>query len=921
MSKPAESEHDLFVSDADADRPSPTVGILTALPHETAAVRTVLGEPPPLHVAGAGAGRTYWLARLPSTHGGEHQVIVAQADMGNHSAAIRASLLLAHFPSVESIVMCGIAGGIPNPTKAEEHVRLGDVVVSNQKGVVQYDFVKRTGKRKRVPVAEEVRAAPRPPSATLLEAVRVLEADRYLGRFPWEAPLRDGLVRRQWARPDDTTDRLTDAADPAQLLAHPADGDRRPGQPRVFLAAIASANMLLKDPARRDALRAQFGTRAVEMEGSGIADATWNHGIGYLVVRGICDYCDSNKNDDWQKYAAMAAAAYVRALLASMPGVPHAAKPPPPRPEYGDEYTRQLGEEAEELRKRRRGLLEREAAAAAIAAVDSQLRELKRKLRDGPRLLAGECLSDRFKLLEEIGQGGFATVWRAYDEEADRVVAVKVLHGQYADSSERRERFQRGARAMYELAHPHIVRVLELAREDRGYHYFVMEYLGGGTFLEAVTAGKLAQEQIGRVILQIGEALAYAHAHGQIHRDVTPDNILLDSTDGTAKLTDFDLVRLAESSGGTRTGAAVGKFSYGAPECMDGAADVDARCDVYSLGMTALCGFHGKRLPRIAVTRQESFLKQLALSDGIKAVLAQAIAHEREERFRSVEAFSTAFQAAFAKPAPAPAAAGGKPDVSEWENGLGMRFVLVPAGTFWMGGGGGEPGTRQETIESAFYLGKYSVTQGQWQAVMGSNPTYFSRRRGGASAVEGISDADLEQFPVECVSWEDARAFVRKLNEREKDSGFLYSLPTEAEWEYACRGGASSKKACSFHFYLDQPTNALSSTQANFDGNYPDGGADQGPYLGRTSKVGSYAANCLGLYDMHGNVWEWCADRREPGASARVLRGGSWIGVGRGCRSAGRGRSEPGYRARDCGFRLAAVPGVGAEPGEAGSGA
>ena len=107
------------------------------------------------------------------------------------------------------------------------------------------------------------------------------------------------------------------------------------------------------------------------------------------------------------------------------------------------------------------------------------------------------------------------------------------------------------------------------------------------------------------------------------------------------------------------------------------------------------------------------------------------------------------------------------------------------------------------------------------------------------------------------MSWDDVQEFLQKLNAREKDSGWMYRLPTEAEWEYACRGGASSKEECSYHFYLDKPTNDLSSTQANFNGNYPDGGAAKGPYLERTTKVGSYQPNRLGLYDMHGNVWEW----------------------------------------------------------------
>src|SRR5208282_5012685 len=109
--------------------------------------------------------------------------------------------------------------------------------------------------------------------------------------------------------------------------------------------------------------------------------------------------------------------------------------------------------------------------------------------------------------------------------------------------------------------------------------------------------------------------------------------------------------------------------------------------------------------------------------------------------------------------------------------------------------------------------------------------------------------------------------FIQELNKREKAaSGWLYRLPTEEEWEYACRGGASSKDDCAFDFYFDQPTNALSSTQANFNGNHPAGSAAKGPYLQRTTKVGSYQPNRLGIHDPHGNVWEW-TDSAE--ASAR----------------------------------------------------
>lgn len=297
----------------------PTIGIITALPHETAAVRAVLGEPARLDVSGAGAGRAYWTAEVPSLRGGIHRVVLAQADMGNNLAAVRASLLLSHFPKVD-VIMCGIAGGIPHPTKAAEHVRLGDIVVSNLKGVVQYDFVKRTMKRKRTYVPDEVRASPHRPSAVLLEMVNILQTETHLGKQPWETLIREGSERLGWTRPDDSADVLAASGDPLQFRAHPVDQDRRASQPRVFLGPIASANTLLKDPAKRDALRDSYGAKAVEMEGSGIQDATWTHGVGYLVVRGICDYCDANKNDLWQRYAAVAAAGYVRSLLEAMPG-------------------------------------------------------------------------------------------------------------------------------------------------------------------------------------------------------------------------------------------------------------------------------------------------------------------------------------------------------------------------------------------------------------------------------------------------------------------------------------------------------------------------------------------------------------------------------------------------------------------------
>jgi len=178
--------------------------------------------------------------------------------------------------------------------------------------------------------------------------------------------------------------------------------------------------------------------------------------------------------------------------------------------------------------------------------------------------------------------------------------------------------------------------------------------------------------------------------------------------------------------------------------------------------------------------------------------------------------------------------------------------------------------------------------------------------------VKDIPDADLKQFPVENVSWDDVQKFLEKLNAREKDKGFRYRLPREDEWEYACRGGATSERDCDFDFYFSQRTNDLSSEQANFDGRNPAGNAPKGKYLERTSKVGSYPANELGLFDMHGNVWQWCEDRFQAGGLARVVRGGSWrSGGGCLCRASFRSGYEPSYRDYRLGFRLAAVPSGG----------
>ena len=256
-------------------------------------------------------------------------------------------------------------------------------------------------------------------------------------------------------------------------------------------------------------------------------------------------------------------------------------------------------------------------------------------------------------------------------------------------------------------------------------------------------------------------------------------------------------------------------------------------------------------------------------------------------------------------------AAGLLPCVPVWDNSIGMRLALIPAGTFLMGSPANEVKRRDNEVQheveitKPFYLGIHPVTQGQYKKVMLENPSYFTKDNGGGP-----------NHPVEQVSWEDATEFCRNLSEKseEKRLGRVYRLPTEAEWEYACRGGATSSKP--FHF-----GDTLSMAQSNFADRYPYGGDAKGQYMDRTTAVGSYQANAFGLFDMHGNVWECCADwfgsyPTQPGkdpvgpatGQGRVLRGGSWAVSGHSCRSACRCADSPRYRGFNIGFRVVCSP-------------
>ncbi len=309
---------------------------------------------------------------------------------------------------------------------------------------------------------------------------------------------------------------------------------------------------------------------------------------------------------------------------------------------------------------------------------------------------------------------------------------------------------------------------------------------------------------------------------------------------------------------------------------------------------------------------RNKFIAQRVRQRGVSFALTK----EREKDLRDAGATNELIKAIRKN---SPALPTPTPTPTHYKNSIGMEFVRIPSGTFMMGSSraeinkavfetkkynenaergwfAGESPKRKVTIKDGFWLGRYEVTQAEWQAIMGDNPSYFKDCGGNC--------------PVEQVSWDDIQVFLKRLNA--KNDGFEYRLPSEAEWEYAARAGTTT--AFSFG-------NSLNSNQANFFGFFPYA-STKGPEIGKTVKVGSYQPNAFGLYDMHGNVWEWVEDiyslnyRKLPtdgsanvsvgDSSRRVLRGGAWNDIGSSCRSAFRNEDAPASRNSLNGFRIVA---------------
>jgi formylglycine-generating enzyme required for sulfatase activity len=579
-------------------------------------------------------------------------------------------------------------------------------------------------------------------------------------------------------------------------------------------------------------------------------------------------------------------------------------------------------------------------AHVAVAEADDLLPFLPIRLtrfRPGDRPLHGVD----WELVELLGMGGLGEVWKARNPKQHDFppVALKFCLDPWSAKVLRSEA-KLLDQLMIQGRHPGIVPLrqtyLNADPPCLEYEHVPCGDLAGVVHESHRSRRPLAPLQIAELVLQIAKILGFAHRLDPpiVHRDLKPANILVEqSGDGrlVPRIADFGnglvaaIQAIRQALRGTTQAqqtvyALRGALTplYAPPQQMRG-QDANPRDDVYALGVIwhqLLVG--DLKASRPGGTRWSKRLTDQGMPLPLVLLLGACFSDNPDDRPPDGEALAEQLgpllHTAQAAPeggsvvAPEPLAREGPVLQRRVTNVIDMTLALIPAGTFRMGSPSSEPerskdeGPQHEvTITRPFYLGIYPVTQREFEIVMGHNPSYFNAWKGGGP-----------EHPVENVSWDDAMEFCRKLSAAptEKAAGRYYRLPTEAEWEYACRAG------------LPMPFSSgltLSSHEANFNGNYPYGPVSRGPYLERTTRVGSYSANPFGLYDMHGNVWEWCSDYYDgsyyrnsprydppgpPTGHLRVVRGGSCYNIGRFCRASYRFGVAPVNRDLDVGMRV-----------------
>ncbi|BAY81146.1 serine/threonine protein kinase [Calothrix parasitica NIES-267] len=576
----------------------------------------------------------------------------------------------------------------------------------------------------------------------------------------------------------------------------------------------------------------------------------------------------------------------------------------------------------------------------------------------------GDLLRNRYRVKRLLGTGGFGRTYEAQDlDRLDAACVVKQFIRESQGTTARAKAaqlFRQEAKRLFELGENHSQIPRLVAYFEQGTcMYLVQEFIDGDNLHQQLLRKAFNESEIWQVLTDLLPVLEFIHQRQVIHRDIKPENIIRRIGDGKLVLIDFGGAKQVTQNNLAQKGTGIYTLGYASAEQMAGYAC--AASDLYALGATCvrlLTGClvkhdeYGNLFDPIYdpingkwLWREYLVSNGITISHKLTRILNKLLKHFVRERYQSaadvlldvkdtlydstslpvlnnnynnsvalsqVDNLDSQYSFQFETITLDKYAKVVNRDrnqveyfVQELENGANLDMIYLCGGTLMMGspefeGYDSEHPQHFVTIKPLF-MSKFAITQAQWLTVtklpqinrsLNPEPSYFKG----------------DSHPVEQISWDEAVEFCARLSQY---SGRQYRLPSEAEWEYACRGNTIT----AFHF-----GDTITSDLVNHDGNYTYASAPKGKYRQGTTPVGSFLPNAFGLYDMHGNVWEWCADSwhdsydnapndgrvwHEGGDNnLRVMRGGSWFNVPRFCRSALRYKGEISLRDVFIGFRV-----------------
>lgn len=529
--------------------------------------------------------------------------------------------------------------------------------------------------------------------------------------------------------------------------------------------------------------------------------------------------------------------------------------------------------------------------------------------------------SGKYRIIKKLGQGGFGITYLAENTLLDGKVAIKeFFFKEYCERDDSTscvtipksgnrvivERFKlkfvKEARTIFRLNHPNIVSILD-AFEENDTAYYVMDYIEGESLGDMVKRrGAIPEAEALGYVKDAASALEYIHSKNINHLNIKPGNLVLRHDDGKVLVIDFGVAKQYDtvtSKGTTTTLVGINRgYSPAEQYGNNGVQTFSPQSDVYALAATLFKLLTGNTPPEAMEIQDEGLpvaeLQEKHISRSVISAIAMAM-KGRHERTQSIAEFVGNLNSDATVVIPDPAEDEPKRQQLEVKTirtfevgGVLFDMVWVEGGTFLMGATSEQGCDVWDVVKSVhsvtlsgYYIGKTEVTQALWEAVMGTNPS------------RSIGD----DLPVENVSWNDCQEFIRKLNSL---TGQHFRLPTEAEWEFACRGGNNSRG------YKYSGSNYIDNVAW-----YRDNSGK------KTHPVATKLPNELGIHDMSGNVLEWCADwygDYSSGAQTnpkgpydglgRVFRGGGCSHRARGCRSSDRFNYIPGFRGYCLGLRL-----------------